>query len=135
MSTTYIECLAIQSPFTASLDENERIMWSVNFRVLAATPITHLENEFVKFIEDNSLGTRGTDLFYGQQVDIPSGSGPYILLVNYGGLATSITHDNYRGERSSFQVLVYCGDYTTGRDRIYAIWRLLDGKRDFTLSA
>lgn len=134
MSTTYIECIALQAPFTISLDENERIIWSVNFRILSATPIEHLEAEFVKFIEDNSLGTRGTNLFYGQQVDIPSGSGPYMLLLNTGGLATDITHDGYRGERPSFQILVYADDYTAGHDRVYAIWRLLDGKRDFTLT-
>lgn len=135
MSTKYIECLANQSPFTIGVDENDRIMWSVNFRLLSATPVDDMEGEIVKFIEDNSLGVRMTDLFYGQQVDIPSGAGPYVLLVNSGGTATDITHDGYRGERLSFQVLVYAGDYSEGQQRVYGIWRLLDGKRDFTLTA
>lgn len=110
-------------------------MFSMNFECLAAADSDHVEGEVASVISDASLGTGGTDMFYGQQAVLPPGNGPYVRILATGGPHTLETHDGSEYERPTFQVVVTGVVYNTTRARAYAIWRALKGTRETTIAA
>lgn len=135
MATRYIEILANHPPIAFNVDENNRTMWSINFRGLAAGLSDKWERELVKLIGDAGLGTFGTDLFVGAKAPIPTGNGPYTTVLNTGGGDLVETQDGQKYERLTAQVVVRAKDYDSGRARARAIRAALDGQRDVTVAA
>lgn len=135
MPTYYLHILAVQSPFIIGVDVNNRTMWSMNFNCQCRSPVDKFEQEIAKVITDAGLGVSGTSLFIGPAVSIPAGAGPFILLHNTGGAASDISHDSTKQVNLSIQIVVYSSSYETGRVRAWAIWNVLDGKYNVTLSA
>lgn len=135
MSTRYLEIVAIQRPFPFMLDENNRVVFSVNFNAVAAAPVEKFEEEIVKILSDAALATLGTDTFIGPRATLPTGNGPYIGISDTGGSAPLETQNGDKYERMSVQITVRASDYKTARTRALAVWRELDGKRDVTVAA
>jgi hypothetical protein len=136
--TRYLEILAVQRPLDVGPDQNARSCFSCNFTATAAAPVTAFEHEVAKLLSDAGLGTLGTDLFVGSAAVPPTGTGPYVQIINTGGAPPAETHDDKRYERLAFQIFVRAGGssgYTTARTRALAIWRELDGTRDVTVAA
>lgn len=131
----YLEILAVQRPFPFNVDENSRVMFSVNFRALAAAPVQQWEEEVIKVLSDASLATLGTDTFVGPIAVVPSGAGPYLNINDTGGAEPSETHNGDVYERLSVQVVVRATSYTAARTRALAVWRALDGVRNTTITA
>lgn len=128
----YLEILAVQSPFYIGQDEQARHMFSVNFNIIAGGPITALSQEMVKLITSNSLGTSAVDTFIGNTV--PTGDGPFTLIIPTGGRSSLFAHDDEELERPSIQVLVRAKVYPTAETRILSIYRLLNGQRNVVLT-
>lgn len=139
----YVEILAIQRPFPFNSDENRRVMFSVNFRALAAAPVEQWDEEIVKVLIDAgaSTGLRHPttnptgDAFSGPTAILPSTAGPFISLIDTGGTAPLETHNSDRYERLSVQIVVRALDYKAARTRALAVWRALDGLRNQTVAA
>lgn len=129
----YISLSAVQSPFYIGPDEMNRHVFSVNFNIVGGGPIAAMAQEVAKLISDNGLGTSGTDMFIGNTV--PTGNGPFILLIPTGGRSTILSHDDERLERPSLQILVRATVYPTAEARIMAIYRLIDGVHNIALTA
>lgn len=108
-------------------------MFSCNYNVTAGGPITAFEQEIVKLIANNSLGTAGTDTFIGNTV--PTGDGPFTLLIPTGGRSSVFSHDDEELERPSVQIIVRAKVYPTASARAVAIYRLLNGQRNVALTA
>lgn len=134
----YQEILAVQSPFDIGSDENKRKMFSVNFDVMATAPVTDFEREMGKLINDASLGTFGTDMFIGTEAILPTGDGPFVLIINTGGEAPESTQNAAAGhtyELLSFQIVTSARGYDAAKTRALAVWRTLDGVRNTTVTA
>lgn len=129
----FIEILAVQRPSPIGVDENNRVMFSVNFDALAAAPVNDWEESIASILVSQGLSTLGTDTFFGPAAILPVSDGPYITLIDTGGYYTEITHSDDRYERLSIQILTRALNYTVARTRALAIWRALDGKRNFTI--
>ena len=131
----YLEILATQRPFPFDVDESNRTVFSVNFTALAAGPVEQWEEEIVKVLNDAGLATLGTDTWVGPASVIPTGSGPYLTVIDTGGRAPDETHNGSTYERLSVQVTIRAAKYRDARTRALAIWRALDGVRDSTVAA
>lgn len=133
--TRYIEILAVQRPFPFTTDANGRIVFSVNFTALAIAPVADFKLEIVKLINNAGYGTLGVDIFIGPTAVIPVGDGPYISIIDTGGISPSETHNGGKKESLSFQIIVRAVDYVTAETRSLNIWRTLDGKRNIDVAA
>lgn len=133
MSTRYLEILARQRPFPFALDEKLRLMYTCNYDALAAAPVADMERELEALLISGGLVTSGETLF-GPASEPPDGDGPYVTLLDTGGIAPEETHDGRKYERLSFQVVVRASDGSAARASALAIWRLLDGQRNVTVA-
>lgn len=131
----YLSITSTQRPFPLEVDDNNRVVWAVNFEGVAAAAVDKWEEELAQKIVDAGLGTLNTDLFLSPKKPIPTGDGPYTFLIDTGGTAPDETHDGARYERLSVQVTVRAKSYATGRTRILAIWRELDSTYNTTITA
>jgi len=109
-------------------------MFSVNFRATLAAPSDKLELEIIKILSNAGLCTLNTSIFVGKKV-LPTGDGPYTYLRVYGGSEIEEMHSGEQYENPSFQIVVYAADYEVAKNKIYAIWRELDGQRNVTIAA
>ena len=131
----YLWIRALQSPFAFAVDENNRTMISFNIEALAAGPVTFWEKEVAQILVDAGHATVGTDLFIGPAAQIPTGSGPYIHILNTGGEAPSATHNGDEYESLSAQITVRASSASTARTRALACWRELDWQTNVTVVA
>lgn len=132
--STYLEILALQRPFPIGVDENQRVMFSVNFEAIAAANVNQWEEEIADVLTDASLATLGTDTFIGPLAVWPTGAGPYTNILDTGGSSPDETHNGDTYENLSAQIVVKATSYTTARTRALAIWRALDGVRNQTVT-
>ncbi len=134
----YLDILSTNRPFNLDVDENNRKMFAVNFDAVAAAPVEEWEDEVAKIIEDAGLGTRSSPnrtIFIGRGAVLPTGDGPYITILDSGGVAPLETHNSDLYERLSCEIIIRAKGFQTARTRALAIWRALDGVRDQTVTA
>lgn len=135
MPTRYVEIVARSRPFDQGPDENDRHVLAWNLEAIADAPVDSWEEDIVQLLEDAGLGTEGTDIFYTAKATIPSGDGPYTLIIATGGLEPDETHDGLEYEQLSAQVSVRAKTASSAWTRALAVWRELDGKRDVTVAS
>ena len=131
----YLSITANQRPAQIGADENNRVVFSVNFSAMAQAPVEQWEEEIVKVLNTAGLATLGTDTFVGPTATIPTGNGPYLSIMDTGGTAPVETHDGLTYERLSVQVLIRALSYTIARTRALAVWRALKAVRNQTVTA
>lgn len=85
------------------------------------------------YIQTNSLGTKGTNLFIGF---LPTASSLQTVLTEYAGSTVETLRTGISMKKSNMQVKTHgaTADYTTPRTRIEAIQNLLVGIQDQTIS-
>jgi len=128
----YLSIVAAQPPFDIGVDAAKRQLFSCNFDAATAGDSPLLE-DVVGLLAAASLGTPGADLFIGGAgLVLPTGAGPYVQLLETGGLSTSLTHDGDRYPRRSFQLIARAASYPAAEARAVACWQALDGR--FNLS-
>lgn len=90
-------------------------------------------NSMADYIQSNSLGTKGTNLFIGF---LPSNATLQIVLTEYSGETVETLRNGIALKRSNMQVKVHGaeGDYSTPRTRIQNIQNLLVAIQDQTIS-
>jgi len=134
--TTYLELIADDRPADIGADDNDRAVFAINFRCTSRGTIANFEREVAKLITDAGLGTGlGIDIFIGSLAKLPSLTAPVISIISTGGLGRDHTHNADTYERPSCQVTVRSKDYAVAQDRALAIWRALDGQRNFSVTA
>ena len=132
----YLEILAVQRPFPIGIDEeNDNVMFSVNFEATARATVDQWEEELVKVLSGASLATLGTDTFIGPQATVPTGTGPYLLINDTGGSGPLESHSGDTYEQLSAQIIIRASTYTAARTRALAVWRALHGVRNTTVAA
>lgn len=134
----YLEILSRQRPFQAYVDNNDRVVYSMNFDAFARAGVDKLEEEVARVLYDAGLSTLGStgNTNLGLAGTVPSdNAGPYITIIETSGRAPDITHDGLRYERLTFQILVRAKNRQAARTRALAVWRALDGQRNVVITA
>lgn len=89
--------------------------------------MSYVVNDIADYLEDEGLGTVGTDIFVGNQPETPVNC---ITVFDTGGQKPSI---DIPTKRPTFEVLVRATDYATGKDLIDSVRTLLHNKYNETL--
>lgn len=142
MSIRFVEIVADQRPFPYGVDEHSRTLFSSNYRATAVAPTwivsgavqTSFEESIVSILAGQGLATSGVDTFIGPRAEIPATAGPFVSIIDTGGIDTLETHDGARYDRLSFQIIVRGTNYATARGRALSIWSALDGTRNVTVA-
>jgi hypothetical protein len=124
----YIE--ARQFPMDTGPDQQGRDTFSVNFDTCIAHPLTKFEEVILQILIDNDLAVLDIDVFVGQGANIPDGDGPYMSIINTGGVYPEETHNLTQEDRPSFQVFVRAKGYLIARDKAFSIYTVLHGIRN-----
>lgn len=127
----YLGIRSLQSPFEMTADAADRVMWSVNFVAKSRGVVENFERDIQSILASFTLSTLGgssNDTYIGRRVSIGDGPGPYINIINTGGSFTDIYHNGARQENLTCQIVVRAKDSSLARDRIMAVWHVLDGR-------
>lgn len=120
---------SIQRPFWFNVDDNDRDMFSFNLEARAMAPVEKWEELLADiFVASGQCTARGTDVFIGGSATIPVGDGPFVSIIDSGGIdgRPAPHNDNFR-ESLSAQIVVRSKNYKAGRVRALACWRAVDG--------
>ena len=130
----YLEINCLQPPFSIGNDTSSRAMLSFNLLAnLSGDPTTTLLH-ISTLISNASLGTLGTNMWYGSKAQIPqTGAGPFISLIATGGLSSQQTHNGDKRARPTVQIITRAESYTVAESRANAIYALLDGKHNIEI--
>jgi hypothetical protein len=90
--TWYREITPIQEPFDLGLDDSGRHQQVFNVDIVKAYSKT-LRTEIVARLVAQGVGAFGTDIFATKNAIIPTGDGPYLLLIETGGTSPENTHN------------------------------------------
>jgi len=81
----------------------------------------------------NGFGTVGTNIFYSTRAKIPVGNGPYVSLIETGGLAPEKTQNRKTKpayQRPGLQVIVRATDYIVARNRAVEVYNTISAVRN-----
>jgi hypothetical protein len=107
-----------------------------NLTAVAHYPVAKFEEELYKIMYDHGLVVgMGTDTFIGPKTVVPNGPGPYIHINRTSGFEPLETHDGAKYQRLTAQIAVRASSYVVARDKAIAIWRVLDGQRNVSITA
>lgn len=134
--TSYLEITAVQNPFPFDVDGNERVIFSCNYDAQANAPVDNWPAELARLLATAGLVASVDDVLIGPLVQIPKDDdGPFVQVIDTGGIPPLETHNITKTQRLSAQVLVRAKVYDVARTLADAIWSELDGKRNFTVTA
>lgn len=136
MPSYFQEILAVHNPYPIGKDAQARTMTACNYEI-SVQGGEKLEREIATLLHREKLGVFALSsgptktIFAGANEPLPTGDGPYILIVNRGGSSPSETHDGDKTRHMTIQVTVYATNPDDGDTRAEAIWNVLDGRRNF----
>lgn len=128
MTTSIKTLFAIQDPFDIGTDENDRVVYVTNYNYRVDDASGFLAN-LLTYMQNNSIGTKGTNLFSGSKAVLPSpeNQDPVVLVVQTGGLPPDRPIEQGSViNRGSFQVSVRSLQRATAESKSYAVFALLD---------
>lgn len=134
----YLSIVSRHRPFPFGVDEVSRVMYSVNIEAEAEAEVAAWEQELAaRLVSEGAATAIGTDIFWGPKAVIPSGAGPYISILDTGGIDPGRIHGQAaaKTEKLSAQIVIRADNTTAARTRALAVWRALDGVFNTTLAA
>lgn len=131
----YLNLLCIQEPTDVGTDTNNRSMFSFNVDATVAYPIDKFEEEIARLIFDAGLGAVGSQVFIGSASVLPTTAGPFISIIRTSGYSPLETHNSDKYQRPSCQIVTRALGYVVARTRAVAVWQVLDGVRNTTITA
>lgn len=136
----YRSIQAVQRPFPFAIDENDRVMYSCNFDAVADSLVTTWEEDILSILHTANLATlydetnNTGDTLIGAKRDVPTGPGPYITLIDTGGLSPENTiSGDAKYDRLSIQIITRASSLVAARTRALSIYAVLDGLVNFTV--
>lgn len=73
------------------------------------------------------VGTLGTDIFISSKAVIPTGNGPYLVLVETGGSGAAMTQNNTATERPTAQISCRASTTPAARAKLMLAYTALGG--------
>lgn len=88
-----------------------------------------LDELAAKLVADG-VGVIGTSIFLSSKAEIPAGAGPYISIIETGGMTARRNHNN-KGytQRPSAQITTRASTYPAARSKAFAAYTSLCGDR------
>lgn len=84
-------------------------------------------NEIAALLIERGVGTLNVNIFKGSSAVIPTGSGPYLSIINTGGRTSAKTHNGTATQRPSAQIRVRADDYIVAEAMIIGAFNALGG--------
>lgn len=135
MTAFYQEIAPIQEPFDLGKDEKSRQQVVFNISTVKTASDVFLE-ELVQILEDASVGTFNVDIFASSAVSIPTGDGPYLSIVETGGVAPGRIQNQIAPAypRPSAKIVVRAVRYVDARTMARAAYNALAAVRNQTVT-
>src|SRR5688500_11269425 len=101
-------------------DSAGRVALRFNFMV-TKEPSATTEDEVKKLLVAAGVGVFGTNIFIGSTAVLPTGAGPYLLLLDTGGPSGIYQHNEAKPaySRATFSLTVYAKSFVAAR----AMWQ------------
>ncbi len=130
MSTTYLSLKPDTDPFPLALDDSDRVLFAFNVRA-ECDPTEQFEEELIGLLVNAGVGTwtpvDNRDIFAGPKAVIPTGDGPYLLIMPSGGASPLDTHNQIRDtHRPAAQITTRAASYTAARGMAWDAHAALD---------
>lgn len=132
MTAVYRSIDIVSEPFDSGLDSENRAKVSFNFSAVKQPSDVFIE-EIVGLFVTAGVGTYGTDIFAGSKANIPSGAGPFLSMIETGGVAPERTQNEIGPpayQRPSAQITVRATKYSEARAMARAAYNALVGVRN-----
>lgn len=134
----FMEIIAIQPPIDIGADENNRAMFSTNYRTSISLCSNVIEKEIISYLQSKNIltlrvGLAG-DTFYGGKAQIPLGDGPFILIKLTGGYTPRFTHSDETETNVTFNVAIWAKSGDVASAKAWQIYNELNGKRDLEVN-
>lgn len=93
-------------------------------------------DEIAERLVSAGVGVRSKTIFLGSHAKIPDGDGPFISLIETGGMAPTRIHNvaTAHTQRPTAQIMVRASKYNVARAKAKAAYDALDGIFNTTLS-
>jgi hypothetical protein len=131
----YLWVRPIQEPFDLGVDERGRVqlVFNVNAR---KTPSNKFIEEVAKILVTGGVGAWGKVIFGSSLVTIPSGSGPYVSIIENSGLAPLYIQNSASPayQQPSAQIIVRAADYAVARTTARVAYDALAAVRNATVT-
>lgn len=86
-----------------------------------------LLDEIAARLTAQGVGAVNSVIFMGSRAVLPSGDGPYVSLIETGGLDPAHTQNGTATERPTVQITTRAKDYPTARTKALAVYNALGG--------
>lgn len=133
----YRQIKVLQEPFDLGLDSQGRQKYVFNIAVIK-TPSDTFAEEMLQRFQDQSVGTRAVNLFWGSNAKIPTTDGPFLNLVETGGTEPERTQNEIfppAYPRPSAQIVVRAKSTKAARLMSRAAYNAVAGVRNQILLA
>lgn len=137
MATTwYLDIQDQQPPFDSGvLDGQGRAMWTFNI-VATKQPSSTFLTELVTLLVGAGVGVFGTNIFISSKAVIPSGNGPFLIVIATGGVTGIRTQNDVSGpsyERPSAQITTRANSAAAAEAMARAAYAALISVRNTTV--
>jgi hypothetical protein len=134
--TFYQEINPLQEPFDLGVDDLGRVRIAFNISVVKRPSDTFAE-EIVKLLTTAGVGIAATNIFIGSGAAVSPGDGPYLNVVETGGLSPRRTHNSVATPaytRPSAQIVARAKTYAAARTMARNAYNALVGVRNTTIT-
>ncbi len=138
MTAWYREINVIDEPRDIGVDSEDRLMMSFNITAVKRASALFVE-EIVGILEAAGVGTQGGaggDIFATSKSNIPEGDGPYLALIETGGVTPERTHNQISPpayQRPGMQLVARAKNTLASRTMARAAYDALVGIRNVTV--
>jgi hypothetical protein len=136
MTSFHRDIEMLQEPMDLSVDKNQRPYWAFNV-IVTKTFSRQISEEVAKILVDASVGVVNTNIFLGLNKPIPDGDGPFLLIVETGGLFPERTHNDVTlpaWQRPATQISVRGTSVAATKEMIWEAYEALVGVRNLSVT-
>ena len=137
----YKSIWADHSPCQYGVDDQNRVLYSLNFSIDTQGTVVTLEEDIASLLVVTGLSTYtnaspasvNLDTFIGPSRTIPTGDGPYMSIIDNTGPAPDIAQGGEVYDHRSLQIIVRATNYIDARTRAQAVYSTLNGLFNITV--
>jgi hypothetical protein len=125
----------LQEPFDLGLDANDRAQFSFNI-IATKTQSTTWAEEVTALLVNGGVGVYNTNIFRSSKAVIPTGAGPYLTIIETGGVAGVKIHNQLAPAypRPAARIVVRASTVAAARAMAWAAHTVLAGVSNLTVT-
>lgn len=134
-TTRYLIFDAQQRPFEIQPSLDDRTIYSCNYVVSTDGVSAKYLEQVAQKLEDAGIGTRNTNIFLGLKRTLPTGTGPFIRLLETSGVSPDLSYGSSSIiDMPGLQVLVIGDNPTSTHDKAIEVYNNLIASSNVSLS-